>query len=149
MASRPVLERMTEVLSMHRWSRREWARRAGLAEESHVGTLMRRMEDDPEGRLAGDIETYTRLAAAAHVSLDWLLLGRGTPHGLIVEVAEDPRYPSRARVLAVAHWGGISEAAIRATLAHNEPETDPGAAFWMQFLALKALELGQGTKQAR
>lgn len=143
MRGETVLDRMHAVLKMRGWSRREWARRAGLAEETHVGGLMLRMKEDPN-RLAGDIETYTKLAEAASVSLDWLLLGRGTPNGMTVDVADDPKYPSRARILAIAHWAGFGEATIRAALAHNDPPTDPGPTYWLQFLHLKQLELGSG-----
>jgi len=142
MADETILDRMKAVLGMRGWSRRRWSREAGLAEETHVGGLMKRMESDPD-RLAGDINTYTKLADAAHVSLDWLLLGRGTPNGMTIEVTDDPKYPTRARVIAAAHWTGIfGEAAIRAALAHNEPATDPGAEFWLRFLQLHNVEPG-------
>lgn len=137
-----LVERMQFVLDANDWSAREWARRAKLAEESHVGILMRRMAKQPD-RLAGDIETYAKLAAAASVSLDWLVLGRGTPNGLVVEIADDPRYPSRARVAAAAHWLGFGEAVIRAVLTHNEPAIDPGYDYWLRLLQLKQIELAR------
>jgi transcriptional regulator with XRE-family HTH domain len=136
-----LLERMHFVLKSKGWSGREWARRAGLSEENHVNALMLRMKNDAEGRLAGDIETYAKLAKAAGVSLDWLVLGRGVPVGDAIEVSDDPRYPSRARVVVVAYWLGFPEAVIRAVLDHDAPSVDPGPDYWLRLLQLKQAEL--------
>lgn len=136
-----LLERMQFVLDSKGWSGREWARQAGLSEENHVNNLMLRMRKDTEGRLAGDIETYAKLAKAASVSLDWLILGRGAPTGDALEISDDPKYPSRARVVVVAYWLGFSEAIIRAVLDHDGPDVDPGPDYWLRLLQLKQAEL--------
>lgn len=131
---------MELVLSTKKWSKRHWAELAGLAESGHVGGLMRRMKKDPL-RLAGDITTYAKLADAAGVSLDWLVLGRGTPEGLAVSTPEDPRYPSRARVIVAARLlGRYSDEVIAAVLAHDAPASDPGVEYWMSLLDLKRAE---------
>jgi alkanesulfonate monooxygenase SsuD/methylene tetrahydromethanopterin reductase-like flavin-dependent oxidoreductase (luciferase family) len=138
--SMSLLERMQECLDTHGWTAREWARRAGLREPTHVSTIMRRLREGDSDRLVGDIETFAKLAEAAGWSLDYLILGRGSPHALTVEVRDDPRYPSRARVLVAAHWLGFSEAAIRALLEHN-PESDPGTDYWLRVLQTEQLKL--------
>lgn len=131
---------MEVVLTAKGWSKRRWAELAGLAESGHVGGLMRRMKKEP-GRLAGDITTYAKLAAAAGVSLDWLVLGRGTPDGLADFAEEDLRYPSRARVIVAARLlGRYSAEVIAAVLAHNDPPSDPGVEFWIALLDLKRAE---------
>lgn len=136
-----MLDRMETVLTTRRWSKRKWAELAGLAEPGHVGGLMRRMKKDPH-RLAGDISTYAKLAEAAGVSLDWLVLGRGLPEGLATLVQEDARYPSRARVIVAARLiGRYSDEVIDAVLAHNDPAVDPGVDYWMSLLDLKRAEL--------
>ncbi len=135
-----VLDRMEIVLTATGWSKRHWAERAGLAESGHVGGLMRRMKLNPD-RLAGDITTYAKLAAAAGVSLDWLVLGRGTPNGIAAAVEEDSKYPSRARVVVAARLlGRYSDEVISAILAHNDPSSDPGIEFWVALLDLKRAE---------
>lgn len=136
-----LLERMQFVLDSKGWSGREWARQAGLSEENHVNNLMLRMRKDTEGRLAGDIETYAKLAKAAGVSLDWLVLGRGVPVGDALEISDDPKYPSRARVVVVAYWLGFPEPVIRAVLDHDAPSVDPGPDYWLRLLQLKQAEL--------
>lgn len=133
---------METVLKLRGWSGREWARRAELAEESHVTTLMRRMREQPD-RLAGDVETYTKLAAAAGVSLDWLLLGRGVPGAPAAIVPDDARYPTRPGVLVMAHWLGIPKPVIEAVANHEGPERDPGVFYWLALLNLKHSEVGQ------
>jgi hypothetical protein len=138
--SMSLLERMQECLDSHGWTAREWARRAGLREPTHVSTIMRRLREGDSDRLVGDIETFAKLAEAAGWSLDYLVLGRGSPHALTVEVRDDPRYPSRARVLVAAHWLGFSEAAVRALLEHN-PESDPGTDYWLRVLQTEQLKL--------
>ncbi len=128
-----LLERMKEVLANNRWTGREWARRAELGEENHVNLLMRALRNGRER--PGDMETWAKLASSAGVSLDWLVLGRGTPHAMQVEIIEDGRYPSRPRVLAVAHWIGFPDAAIRAVSRHiPDGDDDPGPDYWLRLL---------------
>lgn len=132
---------MEIVLSTRGWSKRHWAELAGLAESGHVGGLMRRMKKDPS-RLAGDITTYAKLAQAAGVSLDWLVLGRGEPFGLAPFTPDDAKYPSRARVIAAARLlGRYTDEVIGAVLAHDDPAVDPGVEYWMSLLDLKRAEL--------
>jgi hypothetical protein len=141
---RTVRDRMQFVLDTKGWSAREWARRAGLKEEGHVGGLIRRMKKAP-ARLAGDIGTYAKLADAASVSLDWLVLGRGQPDGIAASVAEDEQFPSRARVIVAARLLFFDEpgidAVIEAVCSQNDLRSDPGTDYWRQLVDLKRAEL--------
>lgn len=129
-----LLERMQEVMRVRKWSEREWARRAGLKEEANVNQIVRALKKDPDPeKVAGSADLFVKLARAANVSLDWLLGGRGSPYSFTVDVHDDPRYPSRARVIGVAHLLGFSEAAIRAVSEHA-PDRDPGADYWLRIL---------------
>jgi transcriptional regulator with XRE-family HTH domain len=129
-----LLQRMKDVMKARGWSEREWARRAGLKEEANVNQIIRALRNDPDPeKVAGSAELFVKLAKAANVSLDWLLGGRGSPYSFTVDVHDDPRYPSRARVIGVAHLLGFSEGAIRALLEHA-PDRDPGPDYWLRVL---------------
>lgn len=145
-----LLERMREVMRMRQWSEREWARRAGLKEEANVNQIMRALRKDADAeKIAGTAAVWVALARAAGVSLDWLLTGRGSPHSFTVDVHDDPRYPSRARVIGVAHLLGFSEAAISALLDHT-PERDPGPDYWLRLLQaeqVKAISIADATAE--
>ncbi len=153
-----LLKRMHEVLRVRNWTAREWSRQAGLREETHVGTIMRRLKKMPHGdALKGEVATYVKLASAARVSLDWLLLGEGQMELLdgnsaaeggsaghaaqakapILIVGSDDAYPSRPAVLVAAQLlGAFSPQAIRSVAAMN-PEQDPGVRYWLQMLGIE------------
>lgn len=130
-----LLQRMREVMADTGWSAREWARRAGLPEESHVNTIMRRLRakggDDPK---AMDLVTATKLAQAANVSLDWLALGRGTKGGGWSPIQPDPAYPSRAVAVVAARLAGWPRDGIDRVLRMNAFAADPGLEVWMGLL---------------
>jgi hypothetical protein len=130
---------MEQVLAKKGWSAREWARRAKLREEKHVSSLIDRARKNPE-RLAGDINTFAKLAEAAGVSLDWLALGRGAESGGPL-LSDDPKYRSRGTVLVLATMLNFPEDAIAAVREHNGPPTDPGPEYWFRLLELKRAEL--------
>lgn len=131
---------MDFVMQMRGWNMSQWANEAGLRERTNVRNLMQRMKKHPE-RIAGDINTFAKLADAAKVTVDWLALGRGSPFAVSLEVPDDPRYPSRPGVLAVGHWLGFPKAAIEAVAAHEEPQGDPGTQFWFELLQLKRTQV--------
>lgn len=135
-----VIDRMKIVMDLRGWSQREWCRRAGITEESNVNKLIKRMKDDPS-RVAGDMNTFAKLASAAGVSLDWLVLGVGDPMPDTVEFESDDQYPTRPRVLLGAYIMGFPRAAIDAVLAHDEPLTDPGLEYWVRLLQLEQAKL--------
>lgn len=142
-----IADRMRWVLSVKGWTEREWARRAGLKEESNVNKLIRRAESEP-GRIPGDANTLASLALAAGVSLDWLSLGRGEAFSSAFVVDDDPKYPTRPGVIAGAHLMGFSRAAIDAVLAYNTPSTDPGVDFWLKLLQLRQSEFSASNAES-
>jgi hypothetical protein len=136
-----LLKRMQDVMKWKGWSAREWARQSSLKEEANVSQIMRALakSDDPE-KVFGTGAFWVALSRSAGVSLDWLLTGRGSPYSFTVEVHDDPRYPSRARVIGVAHLLGFHEAAIQALLS-QAPERDPGPDYWLRLLQAEQLKI--------
>jgi hypothetical protein len=134
-----VIDRMKIVMNLRGWSEREWARRAGLKEESNVNKIITRMASDPT-RLAGDIDTFAKLARAAKVSLDWLALGTGNPVADAMTF-DDGKYPTRSRVALAAFLMGFPRTAIEAVLARDDLDVDPGWEYWLRLLQLKQAEL--------
>lgn len=135
-----VIERMQFVMDLKGWSQREWCRQASIIEESNVNKLIKRMREDPS-RVAGDINTFAKLASAAGVSLDWLVLGVGTPTSSTMEFSSDDRYPTRPRVLLGAFIMGFPREAIDAVLAHDGPAVDPGWEYWVRMLQVEQTKL--------
>lgn len=117
-------ERMLQVLDWKHWSDRQWAREAKLSEETHVTQIIRRLTKNPDAGV--DARTLEKLAIAAKVSLDWLVLGHGTP-----EIFIDADYPSRGPAVTAARTLGYSERAISEVLAMTGFPGDPGVDFWM------------------
>lgn len=130
-SAQALLTRMEEIMERLGWSKRHWAIVAGLSEASHVSTLMRNLRKDSRGRRYGDLHTWALLVEAAGVSLDYLVFGRGDPHGLGFEIPSGDKYPSRAIVLGVAHALGFSEATISEVAALEGPAVDPGREYWL------------------
>lgn len=132
------LERIRWVMKDKGWSERKWANEAKLKEPSNVNKLIRRLIAKP-GEVPGDIKTFVKLADAAGVSLDWLLLGRGTPYAEST-VPDDPKYPTRARVVLIGRLMDFPKAAIDAVLAFDAGDQDPGRDYWLQLLLGKRAE---------
>lgn len=82
-----LLERLEATLARMRVSQREWARRAGLSDERHLGVIMSRLRRSPSADV--ERETIAALAKGAGVSLAWLATGQGTP-----DADDDARGPS-------------------------------------------------------
>ena len=120
-------DRLEEVMHWTGWSAREWARRAKLTEEGHVNALLRRcrMLDT----IKVDVSTIGPLAAAANVTLDWLVTGRGHPTGPLDEF-QDPLYPSRGRVVASLKFLDFHQGVAVSILAENGFADDPGLEYW-------------------
>lgn len=64
--------RIQQILDANKWSQRELARHAGLA-EAHVGQILRRLAENESG--SASTETLRKIANAANVSIQWLLTG--------------------------------------------------------------------------
>lgn len=135
-----VISRMRLVMDLRGWSEREWCRQAGVKEESNVNKLIKRMSEDPT-KVAGDANTFAKLAKGAGVSLDWLLLGIGAPTPESIDFTTHDHYPTRPRVLLGAFIMGFPRAAIDAVLAHNGPESDPGWEYWVRLLQVEQTKL--------
>lgn len=127
-----LLERIETILENKGWSAREWCRRAGLKEISHLTSLMGRLRENPEATM--DLRTAAKLADAAHVSLDWLALGRGSPEGAVVLAEPDPRYPSRGVAVAAARIFGYGLDAIARVQSVDSFAQDPGKEYWLAAL---------------
>lgn len=124
-----LLERIESVLKDKGWSASEWARRAKLSERSHVNTIIQRLRANPAAKTDG--QTLAKLAEAADVSLDWLVLGRGTKDGAFVRIDPDPRYPSRAIAVVAATLAGWRSDAIEKVRAMDGFAADPGVQTWL------------------
>lgn len=122
----PLHMRMQEVLARRKWSKRQWSIAARSSELSHVAKIMKNLERTGEA-YSGDLRTWAKLAAAASVSLDWLVFGRGSPWDAI---PNDP-YPWRQRVAEVARVLGFSGEAIMHINSMGGFADDPGVYFWL------------------
>ena len=129
-----LLDRMQFVLDMHPgWSTRDWARAAGLKEESHVATIIGRLRSNPRGTVS--TQTLELLAKGGGVSAEWLATGRGTPTGAFVMANEpDPVYPSRGPAVAGARVFGWDARAIEKVRAMRGFPDDPGFKYWLRLL---------------
>jgi hypothetical protein len=133
------LDRIRWVMKVKGWSESQWAKEAELKERSNVNKLIKRMVENP-GEIVGDMKTIAKLADAAKVSLDWLVLGRGAPSIATFRVADDAKYPTRPSVLVAGHILGFPEAALAAVEAFDAGPVDPGADYWLQLLLGKRAE---------
>lgn len=127
-----LLDRILTVLEDNGWSETEWSRRAGLKEATHVSTLIRRLRGNPNATL--DAQTAAKLADAANVSLDWLLLGRGTKGGAYIVAQADARYPTRGVAIAAGWTFGYKPEAIKRVLCVEHFPEDPGLEYWLALL---------------
>lgn len=131
-----LLDRMQYVLDMHPgWSARDWARASHLKEESHVGTIMSRLRQNPTASVS--TKTLAALAAGGGVSAEWLATGRGTPTGAYVMLSDadaDPKYPSRGKAIAGALLFGWDLRAIEKVRAVDGFAEDPGLKYWLALL---------------
>lgn len=134
-----ALQRMQRVMEMHGWSESKWAEKAELKERSNLNKIIKRMRET--GEVSGDMKTFVRLADAAGVSLDWLLLGRGLPVPASLGVIDDGKYPTRPAVLFVGQLLGFPQEVIDFLKAFDAGADDPGADFWLQLLLGKRNEV--------
>lgn len=132
MKSVDLLERIEQILHDRNWSAAEWTRRAGLKEKSHLSTLIDRLRKNPKATL--DLRTAAALADAAGISLDWLALGRGSQHGIVLLAQNDPVYPSRGIAVTAAKIFGYRPEAISKVLAVKSFPDDPGLDYWLALL---------------
>lgn len=72
-----LLRRLEETLDRLEITQREWARRAKLTDERHLGVIMSRLRKNPRADI--ERETLTALAKGAGISLRWLATGEGSP----------------------------------------------------------------------
>jgi hypothetical protein len=132
-----LLERMEETLrDRFKGNARAWAKAAGLSEETHVSTALRRLRENPEHQ--PKVETLDALALSAGVSFEWLATGRGSK--LPTTVGPDPLYPSRSQAVSAARLLGLPESAIATVAAVDDLASDPGAEYWLQRIQLAARE---------
>lgn len=124
-----LAERLEQVLEWKGWSAREWARLAGLAEETHVTQIIRRFRRSPDSATV-DASTLAALARAANVSLDWLWFGRGLPTSPGIDLEPDPKYPTRGIAVAAARLYGFRSEAIARVMAEDRFDDDPGLDYW-------------------
>jgi hypothetical protein len=132
------LDRMRWVMKARGWNESQWAKAAQLKERSNVNKILKRIEDT--GEISGDMRTFVKLAAAAEVSLDWLLLGRGAPQVASLSLPDDPKYPARMGVLLAGFFLGVSKEVLDAVVAFDPGPADPGTDFWLQLLLGKRAE---------
>jgi hypothetical protein len=134
------LERIRWVMKERGWNESQWAKAAQLKERSNLNKLIKRLIARP-GEVPGDIKTFVKLADAANVSLDWLLLGRGTPDvDGATTVLDDSKYPTRSRVVLIGRLLDFPDAAIDAVIKFDAGDADPGRDFWLQLLLGKRAE---------
>jgi transcriptional regulator with XRE-family HTH domain len=72
-----LLDRLNETLQRLNLTQREWARRAGLADERHLGVILSRLRKNPNADI--ERETLNALARGAGISVAWLSSGVGSP----------------------------------------------------------------------
>lgn len=65
-------------------SMREFARKAGLKSESHIGAIVQK-------GITPRLDVAIAICRAANVSLDWFATGTGNPHGHLGMSPEDVR----------------------------------------------------------
>jgi len=130
---------MQEVMRLRGWNQSQWAKAAELKERSNVNKIIKRIKKT--GEVSGDMKTFVKLADAAKVSLDWLLLGRGQPVPAGFDVPEDGKYPARPGIVFVGQILGFPQEALDFVLAFDAGPCDPGTDYWLQLLLGKRNEL--------
>lgn len=85
-----LADRITQILEKRSWSRRELARKAGLA-ETHVSLILKKFQEDPNASI--EDKTIRAIAHAAGVSAAWLQYGSGDPGWPDDEPAPAPEVP--------------------------------------------------------
>lgn len=137
-----LLDRIRLVMQMKGWNESQWAKLAELKERSNVNKLIKRLEANP-GEIVGDLKTFAKLAKAAGVSLDWLVLGRGSADLVTFTVVDDPKYPTRPNVIFAGYILRMPQAAIDAVQAVDAGPTDPGRDYWLHLLLAKRAEFAE------
>lgn len=72
-----LADRIEEILRLRGITQRELARRAGLATEQHINTILRRLRANPDADI--ERETLAAIARGGGVSFIWLATGKGRP----------------------------------------------------------------------
>jgi len=140
--ARPVTlyDRMKRVIAMHPgWTTRHWARAAGLAEESHVYTIMQRLRRNPEATVS--VRTLAALAEGADVPFEWLSTGKGDPRSTWIRIDPDPMYPTRAQAIVAARLLGWDSRAIAKVSSVSNLPTDPGLDYWRRLIEAQHVAL--------
>ncbi len=130
-----IIRRMREIMELRKWTGREWARRAGLAENNHVNLILGR-ESVP------NLLTAAALAEAAGVRIEWLASGEEPMFAGPGDIGTDARYPSRACAIGAARLVGISPEVIERVQKRNDLTSDPGSLFWLALLQAEEQALG-------
>jgi hypothetical protein len=122
-----LIERMSWILKDLDCPMRELARRAHLPAESHIGTILR------SG--TAKLPTLLAIAAGAHVTEDWLILGRGEPRG---PTERSARYPELVQEVGKAESVIFPTVALalepqseQRFFAENRPLTKDGVKQWL------------------
>jgi transcriptional regulator with XRE-family HTH domain len=90
-----LAERLQEILKARKLSARQLGRLAGMRTPSQLANTMSRLENDPD---AVELKTLRRIADAAGVNWEWLLIGKGPRDTETVTVLDDP-FPERTAAL--------------------------------------------------
>ena len=135
-------------MELRGWNATKWSRLAGVS-RGHVRLTI---ENERES-----IETKTLIALAdtAGVSVEWLATGRGDPLSINLRIADDSKYPSRAKAIAAARLLELDERAIASVLEVSGLSADPGAEYWLSLIRTKQLEhanvapVGKSTRKGK
>ena len=138
-------ERLSEAMEARGITGGELARRTGFTAQ-YINSMRSK---ERGARLP--LDTARRLAHALGVAVEWLTSGNGPRERLSdvypVYYAEEPesgrdRYPSRSEAIALLATTAAPEviAALRAVIP-DDPETDPGRDFWIDYARELARDL--------
>lgn len=121
------------MLKLRKWSPGKWSTLAGLSRD-HVRQVLLKEQESIETR------TLIALADAAGVSVEWLATGRGDPLSINLRLADDSKYPSRAKAIAAARLLELDERAIATVLEVSSLSSDPGAEYWLSMIRTELLK---------
>lgn len=121
------------MLKLRKWSPGKWSTLAGLSRD-HVRQVLLKAQESIETR------TLIALADAAGVSVEWLATGRGDPLSINLRIADDSKYPSRAKAIAAARLLELDERAIASVLEVSGLSADPGAEYWLSMIRTELLK---------
>lgn len=128
-----LADRIRWILAKREWTARELSRRAGL-QETHISSILRRLDADPEYSIA--LSTAVSIADASDISIEWLAKGEG-PAETTSGSRLDP-YPLRQRAIRAARELALSEEAIASVLAEDVPDgSSKSPRWWFDRIAAK------------